>query len=105
VSFASLLAQVDDAATQHLGGVVTYATGAGASVAVEGIFDAAYVLVDANEAGVSSSGPAVFLRVADLPSDPTVDSPTVTVASVVYEVREAKPDGLGGVLLLLHKVA
>lgn len=102
MGFSDLLAQADVAATQHLGGAVSYTTGLGATVSVQGIFDAAYVLVDAGQAGVSSCGPAVFLRLADLPSDAIDDEPTITVDAVEYEVREAKPDGQGGVLLLLH---
>jgi hypothetical protein len=44
------------------------------------------------------------LRLADLPSDPEDDSPTITVEGVEYSVREPQKDGQGGVLLLLHQV-
>lgn len=86
-----------------LGGDITYTPGAGSAVSVRGIFDAAYVRVDIGQAGVSSAGPAVFLRVEDLPTDPETDSATVTVGAVEYEIRECQKDGQGGVLLLLHR--
>lgn len=82
---------------------MNYAPSVGAAVDVTGIFDAAYVKVDAGQAGVSSVGPAVFLRLEDLPGNPLEDDATVTVGAVAYEIAEAKPDGQGGVLLLLHK--
>jgi hypothetical protein len=72
-------------------------------VDVRGIFDAAYVRVEAGRAGVSSSGPAVFLRLEDLPTDPENDEPIMTVAGVNYTVREAQKDGQGGIHLLLHR--
>jgi len=88
------------------GGPVIYTPGMGAAVNVRGVFDAIYVKVDAGNTGVSGSGPAVFLRLSDLPSDPSDDvSARVTVAAVEYKVREAEPDGMGGVRLLLQVVA
>jgi hypothetical protein len=103
VSFSALLASADKAALAILGGSVTYAPSAGAPVTVRGVFDAAYVRVDAGQAGISSSGPAVFLRLADLPTDPEDDAAMVTVDAVQFRVRECQKDGLGGVLLLLHR--
>lgn len=102
MGFDALLASTDRAAMDHLGGVVGYTPGRGLSVSVQGIFDSAYVDVNLGQAGVSSTGPAVFLRLADLPSDPSDDDPRITISGVEYEVREAKPDGIGGVVLLLH---
>lgn len=103
MAFPALLALADRATLQHLGGVVRYTPGTGAAVDVRGVFDAAYVKVDAGHAGVSSSGPAVFLRLEDLPSDPEDDAPGITVDGVGYVVREVQKDGLGGVLLHLHR--
>lgn len=105
MAFADLLAYVDRAALRHLGSAVGYKPEGGASVSVYGIFDAAYVKVDAGNAGVSSCGPAIFLKLADLPSDPSDDNPEITVAGVAYQVKEAQPDGLGGVLLQLRRAA
>lgn len=103
MSFASLLAVADSAIRSTLGGAVTYTPSVGAAVEVDGIFDAAYVRVDL-EAGVSSSGPAVFLSLADLPSSPVTDTAaTITVDAVTYRAHTVQPDGLGGVLLLLHR--
>ncbi len=104
MGFAELLTVADVAVRGQLGGDVTYNPTSGDPVTVDGIFDAAYVLVDAGQPGISSSGPAVFLTVADLPSDPDTDTTaTVTVASVEYTIREARPDGMGGIVLLLHR--
>jgi hypothetical protein len=103
VSFSDLLAAADCTARKILGETITYASSSGESVDVQGVFDRAYVLGDAGQADVSSSGPAVFLSLSDLPSDPSDDDARVTVGATNYTIREAKPDGLGGVLLLLHK--
>lgn len=103
MGFADLLASADRAVLQHLGGVVTYAPSAGDPVEVRGIFDAAFVRTDAGRAGVMGSGPAVFLALADLPTDPEDDAPTITVNGTAYTVREADKDGAGGVLLHLTR--
>lgn len=103
MDFAAHLAQADVAVVNRLGGVVRYTSSGLSAVEVQGVFDSAYVKVEAGQAGVSSTGPAVFLRLADLPSDPSDDEPTVEFAGVEYSVREAMPDGLGGVVLLLHR--
>ena len=84
---------------------ISYAPSVGAPVVVSGVFDASYVRVDLGT-GVSSVSPAVFLRLSELPSNPETDEgATVTVAGVAYVAHEVQPDSVGGVLLLLHKVA
>lgn len=104
--FTDLLAVCDQRTRVALGESVTYAPSIGVAVAVRGVFDAAHVLVDAGTGAVMSVGPAVFLSLSDLPSNPETDtSATVTVAGVVYLPHTVKPDGLGGVVLLMHKVA
>lgn len=103
MAFPALLAAADRAALQYLGGPVRYAPSAGAPVDVRGVFDAVYVKADAGQAGVMSSGPAVFLRLEDLPTDPEDDEATITVEGSTYRVREVQRDGQGGVLLLLHR--
>jgi hypothetical protein len=105
MSFAAHMPVMDRAVLQDLGGAVHYAPSVGAAVDVQGVFDQAYIKVDAGgQAGVSSCGPAVFLMLADLPStpDPVDDEPVITIAGVEYVVSEAQPDGLGGVLFHLH---
>lgn len=102
----ALLAQVDSSVlASPLAQEVTYTSGAGAGVTVRGVFDAIYVKAGAGEVGVSSAGPAVFLRLSDLSSNPETDlTARVTVDAVEYMWREVQPDGQGGVLLLLHEV-
>jgi hypothetical protein len=103
VGFPEALAGADVAALAAFGTPVRYTPEWGDPVDVVGIFDAAYVRVDMGTAGVASCGPAVFLRLADLPTDPAKDSPTITIAGVDYRRREAHRDGQGGVLLLLKR--
>ncbi len=104
MAFADLLAVGDQLLREVLGEVVTYTPGVGDPVDVDGVFDAAHVVVDLGPNGVASPGPAVFLTLADLPSDPVSDTDaTVTVGGVEYTFHEVKPDGQGGVYLLLHR--
>lgn len=97
------LERTDKAAREILGGDVLYAPLVGIPVTVFGIFEAKHSHSGGpGEIDVAAGwGPAVFLTLADLPTDPEVDSPTITVAGVAYTVREARPDGQGGVLILL----
>lgn len=106
MAFADHLARMDRQVLSVLGEVapVTYRTGVGAEAEVSGLFEAAYLRADAGGAGISSSTPAVFLRLADLPMDPEDDTdPTVIVDGVAYSVREVKKDGQGAVVLMLHR--
>lgn len=102
--FASLVSRGDQAVQKHLGGAVTYAPSAGQAVSVRGVFDEDYVLVESGNTGVSTSGPAVFLTLSDLPSDPQTDvNAVITVAGKSYKSREVQKDGIGGALLLLER--
>ncbi len=102
--FADFLSAGDIAAREILGGDITYAPSVGDPVTVRGIFDAAYVKVDMQNAGVSSQGPAVWLSLSDLPSGALTDrGATITVDGVSYKRHESKPDGTGGIILLLHR--
>jgi hypothetical protein len=104
MGWATLLAMTDRATLGQLGGPVTYTPASGPSVEVSGIFDAAFVPVDAGGVAViGTSGPAVFVRLADLPTDPETDNPVITVAGQDYTVREVHPDGTGVAVILLHK--
>lgn len=104
MSFATQLAAVDRLARKSLGETVTYTPGVGAAVPVAGIYDEAYQRADAGESGVATSGPAVFLTLADLPSDPETDAAArVTIRGTVYAVAVPEKDGQGGVLLRLHE--
>ncbi len=110
MAFSDLLAVADRACLTHLGRTVRYEPNIGVAVDVTGVFDAEYVRVDAGQAGLESSGPAVFLRLEDLKDangvplpDPDDDEPTITVAGVAYRVRERQKDGQGGIRLLLHR--
>lgn len=108
MSFADNLAAVDLQVRQKLGEPVIYTPSAGSPVTVQGVFDDVYVTVQAGEgqAGISSSGPAVFLAVSDLPTDPEHDDFTITRPknSRSYKPWDRNPDGMGGVLIHLHQL-
>jgi hypothetical protein len=108
MSFADLIAQTDRAVQEHLGGVtVTYAPEVGDAVEVTGIFDAAFMLVAPGNSSVEQAGPAVWLRLEDLPVHPDDDEPTLTIDGQDYTVRERQTDGPDGgtIRLLLHHAA
>jgi hypothetical protein len=114
MSFANLIARVDRIAMDVFGDKdangdpvsITYAPAVGASVPVIGIFDEQYVLAKGTAyAGVEALGPAVFLRLEDLPLDPEDDDPVITIRGNEYSVVERRPDGLGGIVLVLRFVA
>lgn len=103
-TFAELVAATDRVAQAKLGGeTVTYTSPSGPPVDVTGIFDPSYVLAKGDaQAGVEALGPAVFVRLEDLPAELEDDEPTLTIRSVDYRVIERLPDGMGGVVLRLR---
>lgn len=105
--FSDLVAGVDRAAQAALGGeTITYAPAVGVPVQVTGIFDSQFVLAKGDaHAGVEATGPAIFLRLADLPVDPDVDDPTLTIRGRNYRVIERLRDDLGGIVLVLRSIA
>lgn len=106
MSFEDLVEQVDRVVQTALGGeLVTYAPAVGLPVSVTGVFDAQYVLARGTAgAGVETQGPAVFLLLDDLPTDPEDDDPMLTIRGVGYRVVERRPDGMGGIVLALRLV-
>lgn len=118
MGFAELVEAADRAAMTLLGGeLVTYTPGAGAlplllpaplglqPLDVTGIFDSKFVLSkgDDTQAGVEVQVPAVFFRLDDLPTDPEVDDPILTIRGSTYRVIERMPDGLGGIVLVVRR--
>lgn len=109
MSFDDVIARVDRAAIRVFGEStpVLYLPDEDYAEAtpVTGIFDEQYVLAKGTaEAGVEALGPAVFLRLEDLPTDPEDDDPTLTIRDVDYRVIERRPDGMGGIVLALRRV-
>lgn len=105
MNWADHIERMDRAVIASLGNdAVLYAPGVGAPVNIRGVFDEAYVRVETGQAGVESVGPAVFLRLSDLPLDPEEDEPTLTIRGKVYHPRGRERDGEGGILLMLHEV-
>jgi len=106
MSFSDQIAAVGRALLGPLGGTATYTPSGGSPVTVSGIFDSLYLEIDAGQAGVSSSGPAIFFLLEDLPEDPesAEDGAVVAVDGVRYMITRIKKDGIGGVVLHLHRV-
>jgi hypothetical protein len=104
VGFSELV-DVTDRAVQDLlgGGPVRYTPEFGAPVDVPALFVASYVRADAGQAGVSTTSPAVFARLSDLPTDPGEDDPVITANGVAWKVAEVKKDDQGGVMLFLSR--
>lgn len=103
MSFEAELQRADAAVADKLGGPAVYRTGAGLELPLTGPFDAAYVRSDPRGPGISANSPAIFARVEELPVGFEGDTAaTVTRNGKTYSIVELQPDGLGGVLLLLH---
>lgn len=103
MGFADLIARVDAAALQHLGGEdIVYQPAVGDPSTVSGIFDPGYVANQYGFAGPEHYDPFCFFVVADLPTNPDTDEPTITVRGTAYKVRERIRDGLGGIRLNLY---
>lgn len=104
MAFADLVARIDRSVQRKLGDdSIIYQPDGGDPVPVTGVFDAAYVLVQGGaNAGVESSAPAVFLILSDLPVNPEDDDPTLTIGGIDYRVAERRPDGKGGIVLVLR---
>lgn len=105
MTFAELVAQADRAVQTSLGGeLVAYAPATGSPIQVTGVFDEQYVLAKGSaDAGVETLGPAVFLRLEDLPIDPETDEPTLWIRGLDYRVTERRSDGIGGIVLALRR--
>lgn len=104
--FADLIEEVDRVAIATFGDevAIVYTAQTGEFATVTGIFDESYVLAKGSaEAGVETLGPAVFLRISDLPVDPLTDKPTITINGLDYKVTERRPDGIGGIMLAVRK--
>lgn len=114
MGFAENIARVDRNAQRLLGGVpVTYRPKFGPAVSVTttsgapllGIFDDTFILAQGRaEAGVEASLPTVSLILADLPTDPEVDDPTLTIGGVDYRIVKRAPADFGSIVLTLRKV-
>src|SRR5689334_19327848 len=103
MSFREAVGEMDAALVDAFGMLTAYTPQGGSPVEVSGIFERAYVPVDAGLAGVQSEGPAIFYRLQDLPVDPATDVPSISVDGNTYRVTEVHKDGDGGVRLILHR--
>lgn len=104
MAWSDVVQEMDAAVVAAFGEpAITYTTGQGLTAPLPGVFHAAYVRVEAGEAGIASTSPAVFCRTRDLPVDPNDDDPTITVRGVAYRVIEIKPDGQGGTWLVVQQ--
>lgn len=104
-AFELAVARMDRVAQALLGGEpIIYQPEASDPVTVVGIFDELYVRQADAMSGVEALGPAVFLRLEDLPVDPEEDEPTLLIRNRTYRPIERRPDGMGGIMLELRLV-
>lgn len=64
----------------------------------KGIFDNAHIEIQ----GVSTVNPIITLYEGDLFREPSVKD-KLTINSVLYKIIDIRPDGVGGILLVLQK--
>lgn len=84
---------------------VTYHPSDGPPVIVSGVFSDPYTLVQgAEQAGVEAIAPTLFVRLEDLPVDPEIDDPIITVNGTTYRVSERRVAGLGSIVLALRRL-
>lgn len=90
--------------TDEFGTSATYTLVAGGATTVQGIFDAEFreVVADERGVGVGVNPPGFTMREADLPSG-YGDGDSLTIAAVVYTIRTHEKDGHGMVVLALEK--
>lgn len=104
MTWAGWIAGVDRLVVDTFHDDAIYTPAVGDPVPVRCVFDRSYLLAaDVGGPGVSTTAPAAFLRVADLPGNPPPYG-DLHVRGVDYRVTEPKPDGQGGVLLVLAEV-
>jgi hypothetical protein len=105
VGFAALVAAADGVVRDFLGdsAPVLYEPVDGTSFTFRGLFEREFRRLDSTQLGVAYLGPAIFVRLADLAIEPVVGD-QVTVAGVVYRIREVQSDGQGAAVLHLQEV-
>lgn len=84
---------------------VTYTPSGGDPVEVTGIFQAQHQTVETEgELTFSSTAPVLWIRLADWPQAPArFDG--VIVDAAAYIIEDVRPDGQGGVKLILKRAA
>jgi hypothetical protein len=109
MSFAALEVRTNAAVMRRLSNAVATVVlpVAAAGETIDGIFDAAYLLIDAGS-GIESSAPVLTLPDASIPAAMATaleqgDAVTLAIGGVTYNVVEHKPDGTGLTLLRLRK--
>ena len=72
---------------------------------VRGVFQASHIGLDPDTGvQVRSTQPVLLISQADLPIKPR-QGDEVEVRGMIYQVRDAQPDGHQGVLLMLHRTS
>jgi len=93
---------------RSFGRIVVYRPGESGAIALRAVFDEAWTEIDprtgrdAEGAAVSTSAPALHVRLADLAAEPG-QGDGVTIDSRDYEVVDVRPDGTGGATLVLQR--
>ena len=101
MAFPRLEKLVVKISTFTLGGPVTYSLLPEAiDLVFRGIFDNAFMEVN----GVSSTYPIINVDLAKLPRYPSIKD-RVTKDLVQYKIIDVRQDGIGGAILVLHKMS
>jgi hypothetical protein len=69
---------------------------------VDGIFDNAYLSVDAAQAGIVGTKPAFICQAADV-SAITIGTSTLVRLGTTYKIVNQEPDGAGMTVLILER--
>jgi hypothetical protein len=107
MAFADLVLATDRAVQTQLGSeAVVYQPSVNAAVTIQAIVDTNHPLASQYEGGTKEDDVAAFVRLSELPSDPSEDAGAiVTVRGVDYKVRFSQRDDFGGAQLFLYRVA
>jgi hypothetical protein len=93
-----------DVAKWTFGETVSYTPKGHAPVSIPGIFSDAFVSVDPGSGvAVTSTGPAVGIKLADLPQALTNKGDKCVIRGTSYTVFDVQKDGQGGATLILKK--
>lgn len=91
------------AATSSLGETVTY-NRAGTDYQIKAIFSEMFSDIDVDTGlRITTEQPSLILNLSDLPTEPRGNDVVTVADGREFSVRETRPDGEGGMTLLLYE--
>ena len=85
-----------------------YVPSIGPESTLTGIFDAAYLLMEAGTPGVSGTAPTLVCRTDDLqalPMGKAIDGDRIIDGATEYFINDVQPDGIGMTVLIVERSA